>query len=132
MIRLTTSATSTSIERDPAPNASLGKLDGLPIELLHNIFAMLDLQSLSRITQTCLRGIVTVQALPGYRDLIRHAPQAVAALGKTRLLGCHSTSELHAALRSTNCSSYGEYGPFLFMPTCERCCYECLWRNQSL
>jgi len=132
MIRVTKQATFSSIKRSPKSTAPLGNLDVLPLELLHSIFSMLDLRTLSGITRTCLRGTVVVESLPEYRDLIRHAPQAMAALGSTRLLHYHSASTLHATLLSASCSSCGEYGAFLFLPTCERCCYECLWRNQSL
>ncbi|WPH02136.1 Hypothetical protein R9X50_00499100 [Acrodontium crateriforme] len=41
-------------------------------------------------------------------------------------------ANIHAALLSADCISCGSYGAFLFLPTCERCCYHCLWRNQSL
>jgi len=30
---------------------------------------------------------------------------------------------------STRYASCSEYGAFLFLPTCERCCYECLWNS---
>lgn len=114
------------------PSSPLGALDTLPLELLHTIFAMLDFRTLSHITRTCLRGIQVVRSLPEYRDLMRHAPEALAALGKTRLIFHHLATTIHATLLSADCISCGSYGAFLFLPTCERCCYHCLWRNQSL
>ena len=64
----------------------LGKLDALPLELLHAIFLMLDFRTLSRLSRTCLRGVAVIESLPQYRDLTTHAPRAVGALGATRII----------------------------------------------
>jgi hypothetical protein len=111
--------------------SSAGSLDSLPLELLHSICASLDFQSLSRLSRTSLRGKAIVESLPAYRDLMKYAPYTLNALGKTGLISVHSPTMLHAALHSENCVSCGEYGAFLFLPTCERVCYECLQRNAS-
>jgi hypothetical protein len=63
---------------------------------------------------------------------MQHAPRVLAALGQTGLISLHSADTLYGALLSEPCVSCREYGAFLFLPTCERCCYECLCRNQSL
>lgn len=132
MIKPDKTATPTSITRRPADSASLGRLDYLPLELLHRISGLLDFQSLSRISRTCLRGKDVIYSVPEYRDMIRHAPQVLAALGQTLLIRYHSAMAVHAILLSATCVSCGDYGPFCFLPTLERCCFECLWRNQSL
>ncbi|KAF3392373.1 hypothetical protein DPV78_010583 [Talaromyces pinophilus] len=107
-------------------------LDRLPLELLHMICASLDFQTLSRLSCTTLRNKATVESLPAYRDFMKYAPHTLSALAKTRLIAVHSSAKFHANLRSANCVSCGKYGAFLFLPTCERCCNQCLWRNQSL
>ena len=132
MIKIQEAAVPSSVERESNSSASLGNLDDLPLELLHSIFAVLDFQTLSHISRTCSRGVEVVESMPQYRDLRRHTPRAMAALGLTRLIRHHSAAALHAALLSAHCASCGEYGPFLFLPTCERCCFECLGKNQSL
>ena len=131
-ITIAESAAVTSIERKTDPSGSLGILDTLPLELLHAIFAMLDFKTLSHIQKTCLRGISVIESLREYRDMIEHAPKALAALGRTRLIHYHSATALHAALLSADCQSCGEYGPFLHLPTCKRCCYQCLWKHPRL
>lgn len=110
---------------------SFGDLDALPLELLHRIFVMLDFTSLSSIFVTCVRGAACVESLPEYRDLMRHTPKALAALGNIGLIRLHSAATIHASLRSKDCESCGDFGPFLFLPTCKRCCYLCLRENQS-
>lgn len=113
-------------------SSGLGNLDHLPLELLHTILTLLDFRTLSHITRTCHRGIEVVKSLLEYRDLMLHAPEALAALGKTRLIRHHIAATVHKALRAADCTSCGRYGAFLFLPSCERCCYNCLWSNQSL
>jgi len=57
-------------QRSPNSTIHLGTLNVLPLELLHSIFEMLDLQTLSSITRTCLRGTAIFESLPVYRDLL--------------------------------------------------------------
>jgi hypothetical protein len=131
MISISKPAKRSAIQRDPS-SSSLGLLDRIPLELLHLILVMLDFRSLLRVSRVSLLGQVVVQSLPAYRDLMEHAPHTLAALGQTGLIGLHTATVLHATLLSEICISCEEYGAFLFLPTCERCCYECLHRNQSL
>ncbi|KAK2814333.1 hypothetical protein FQN49_008217 [Arthroderma sp. PD_2] len=112
--------------------SSLGLLDPLPLEILHGALNDLDFQSLSRLSCASKRGRSVVEALPAYRELMKHAPDTLKALGQSSLISVHSARKLRAVLRSEACSWCGEYGPFLFLPTCERCCYECQRINPSL
>ncbi|KAK4502975.1 hypothetical protein PRZ48_006402 [Zasmidium cellare] len=130
MIKISNPATPSTITRSPHTSADLGRLDKLPLELLHFAFSMLDLKTLSSISRTCLRGLAVVESIPEYRDLIRHAPSMMTALGSTGLIQHHSAHTLHTGLTASQCASCGDFGPFLFLPTCERCCYECLCREQ--
>ena len=118
--------------RRESTSSTLGQLDQLPLELLLLVSQMLDMQSLSRFSQVSLRGHAVVQSSPAYRELLSCAPEAMSALSQTRTLRYHSASMLQASLRSEKCVSCGRFGVYLFLPTCERCCYECLERNQSL
>lgn len=130
-IRITEPAKPPSIDRT-SPSSLLGNMDVLPLELLHAIFALLDFKTLSDISRTCSRGTAVVKSLPEYHDLMHYAPLTLTALGKTQLIRHHSSATVHAALLSSDCVSCHQYGAFLFLPTCQRCCYNCLHRNQSL
>jgi hypothetical protein len=112
--------------------SSVGVLECLPLELLQYIFSMLDLQSLSRVSRVSTRGKCMVELLPAYRDLMERAPHIFTILGRVDFINVHSIGILYRALLSEICISCREYGAFLFLPTCERCCYECLFRNRSL
>ena len=93
---------------------------------------MLDLQTISRISRVSVQGLTVVQSLPAYQELLEHVPCVVAVLSQTKLLSLHSMIQLRGVLRSDRCECCPEYGAYLFLPTCVRCCWECLNINPSL
>ncbi|KAL6364763.1 hypothetical protein LRP88_00735 [Fusarium phalaenopsidis] len=115
-----------------SPMQPLGLLDTLPPEILLCVFEYLDFQSLLRFTGVCLRGKLAVESMPAYAEMRRHAGDALIALGKTRLLRYHSAALLRQTLRSIQCASCFDFGGFLFLPTCERVCFECMHKNRGL
>ncbi|PVH70276.1 F-box domain-containing protein [Cadophora sp. DSE1049] len=116
-----------------APGSSnIGLLNTLPPELLRIVFELLDFRSLSRFARVCHQGKATVESLPAYRDLIKHAFTTLAAFGRTELITFHSAASIYTALLSEKCVACEQFAPFLYLPTSERCCYECLHRNRSL
>ncbi|KAF5019988.1 hypothetical protein F66182_7994 [Fusarium sp. NRRL 66182] len=115
-----------------ALDSSLGRLGLIPAELLLSVLDLLDLQSLSRLSQVSLLGKDIIESLPAYKEMIHHAPETLAVLGQTGLLSYHSAALLHSTLRRSRCVSCFAFGGFLFLPTCERVCFECLYENQAL
>uniref|UniRef100_A0A8H7TNU0 F-box domain-containing protein n=1 Tax=Bionectria ochroleuca TaxID=29856 RepID=A0A8H7TNU0_BIOOC len=73
---------------------AFGSLDRLPPEILDMVLNLLDLQTLSRMTQTCFSGLSAIQSMTAYRELLEHAPFTIAALGQTKLLGAHTLAQL--------------------------------------
>ncbi|KAF1952920.1 F-box domain-containing protein [Byssothecium circinans] len=120
----------TTIQREC--RSPLGKLDNLPLEVLHESFRYLDLQSLLRLSCVSLRGKAVVESLPVYRDLAKSAGHTFEILNRARILSLHSVTTLHAALHSERCISCCAYGAFLLLLSAERCCFLCLVVNQSL
>lgn len=114
-----------------AQRSSVGELDILPTELLFFVLQALDLKSISRVSRVSRRGNVIVKSLAAYRNLLDKAPEALAALSQAKLLGVHSVTQLQDTLRSDRCATCPEYGTYLFLPTCERCCWECLFFNPA-
>ena len=112
--------------------SSIGRLDLLPGELLLEVLNSLDFQSLSRISRVSLKGKVVIEALRSYRDVMKYSPTILAALGRTGLLQFHSATLLRQVLLAEQCVSCFEFGAFLFLPTCERVCFECLHQNYAL
>lgn len=110
-------------------NASLGFLSLLPAEILFLALDFLDFQSLSRLSRVSIRTKETVEEMPAYTEMMEHAPRVLTALAKTGLIRYHSAPLLYQVRRSGKCSSCFSFGAFLFLPTCERVCFECLHSN---
>ncbi|EEQ28073.1 hypothetical protein McanCB56680_007125 [Microsporum canis] len=131
MISITDPAKPSHLEHRPELS-SAGLLGHLPLEILHHTLNILDFQSLSRLLCVSRRSRSIVESLPAYRDLMKYTPDTLKALSETCLISFHSAEKLYTVLKSETCISCREFGPFLFLPTCDRCCYECLHYNQSL
>ncbi|KAF2802824.1 uncharacterized protein BDZ99DRAFT_454540 [Mytilinidion resinicola] len=125
-----TKPASTIIQREC--RSSLGQLDNLPLEILHESLTYLDLQSLWRLSRVSLRGKAIVESLREHRNLVTSAGYTFEILNRARILGLHSVTTLYAALYSKRCISCDAYGPFLLLLSAERCCFGCLAVNQSL
>jgi hypothetical protein len=63
---------------------------------------------------------------------MKHVSTALVALSRTKLITFYLAVSIHAALLSKNCVSCQNHTPFLFLPTCDRCCHEYLHRDCSL
>lgn len=116
-------------QSDPS---SLGVLAILPVELLHELLEKLDFRSITRFSRVSIRARRAVQSLPAYRDLMSHASHALEALSQTRMVRRHTASQLNDALRTEKCAICSAFGPYLYLPTCERICWQCLLRNKTL
>ena len=112
--------------------SSLGQLDSIPLELIHECLAYLDVLSLQRLSRVCLRGRLTVESLPELRSLTKAGGNTFEILARAHILGLHSVDTLCIALHSESCVSCGFYGPFLQLLSAQRCCFSCLVINQSL
>lgn len=111
---------------------SMGILNKLPLEILFETLGLLDAQSLSRMSRVSAQAHNAVESLPAYSELLEHAPEALRALVQTELISLHSAAQLQATLRTERCQSCLEFGAYLFLPTCVRCCWECLSHNPAL
>ena len=112
-------------------SSSIGSLDTLPTDLLHKIFNLLDFRSLSRFLRVSHRAKTVIESLPSYLHITKHASTTLAALTRTELITYHNAATLHTALLAEKCICCQKYGAYLFLPTCERCCYRCLHKDNS-
>ena len=109
--------------------SSLGQLDILPIEIQHSILLDLDLQSLCHLRLTSYRDRIIVDTCVPLVNLVTHASNTLRTLSQTRTLSYHTLRTLHQALTSRKCEFCHDFGPFLFMLTCQRACSNCLLRS---
>ncbi|KAK8113443.1 hypothetical protein PG984_013969 [Apiospora sp. TS-2023a] len=106
-------------------SSSFGILGRLPAELMLNMVAQMDFLSIVHFSQVCVQANGYVRSCSEYRDVLRFIPNAVKALRGLGILSLHSIAQLYDALRAEECATCGETGPFLFLPTCQRCCEWC-------
>ncbi|RBA20135.1 hypothetical protein FPRO05_08580 [Fusarium proliferatum] len=112
--------------------SGFGLLGTLPAELLLITLENLDFQSLPRLSRTCLRAKRVVENLVPYQQVLKHAPTVPTALITAGLVGHYPSSAVYRTLRTDRCVSCTDFGGFLYLPTCERVCFECLHRNRGL
>jgi len=74
-----------------APSADLGALNILPQELLVLVLRELDLQTLTNFRRVNRQAMISVDAVPTYAILVRHAPNTIRdmlSLGSARFNTC--------------------------------------------
>lgn len=114
------------------PFSSLGVLGCLPPELMLNMIAQMDFLSIVRFSQVSVQANAYVRSCHEFRSFLGSVPEAVKALCRLGILSLHSVANLYGALRAEECAICGESGPFLFLPTCQRCCDWCRKHHPSL
>ncbi|KOS22297.1 hypothetical protein ESCO_001576 [Escovopsis weberi] len=95
-------------------------------ELAQRILAHLDLQSCLRLMKTNAATREKMVAWSPLQLLIRRATQAVQALMRTGAAATLSVAALDGLLRTRECELCRAFGSLLFLPTLQRCCFECL------
>jgi hypothetical protein len=118
-----------TVEHLPIRITSGGLLMKLPIELLHATFSFLDFENLRALRLVSYEVKEAVDEMPAYRLVVRHASAALRALQETRLISQFSAADLYQVMNTDRCAVCCDYGPFLFLPTIERTCANCLDRS---
>ena len=117
---------------DKGSHPSIGTFDLLPFEIVQQLVQDLDLESVLTFRQVNSRSKAIVESLLSYQRLKAYVPNAFPVLLLTGLQRFFSLRQLFGALRTEKCDGCGEFGPFLFWPTCSRRCYTCLSHDDSL
>ncbi|KAG8527286.1 uncharacterized protein KY384_008030 [Bacidia gigantensis] len=126
MIRIDSPSMQPSQHVHASPNAALDSLATLPLEILHDILSILDFQTLTTLRSLSNASCNIVDSVPAYQTLTTYALPTLQSLARTRLLPYFSANHLHTALLNDRCTNCGDFGCFLFLPTCSRACYICL------
>lgn len=112
----------------PFPKSSdkgLGSLEKLPLELLYDVLVCLDMHSLFKFRQICLRSRELVDSLHRYQMVASHGLNAFCALLRTHLADV-SLIDFYDTLCIKFCTLCGEFGGFVSLLTWKRCCFWCL------
>ena len=109
----------------PPPIATLGDFNAFPIELLNEILRYSDLYTISMFSLLNRQARTIVHASLPFKHLLHRIPRALVAL--TRIAGSHFTvDEVFQAFCSPACCICSNFGAFLWIPECIRCCFSCL------
>lgn len=111
---------------DRSCDRSLGSLDLLPVELLHEICLYLDMHSLLKLRQTNNVTRRTVDSVKQYQRVVAHGLNLLCALLRTRLAANITLFDLDNALCTKACAFCGDFAGFISLLKFTRCCFECL------
>ncbi|KAF4446740.1 hypothetical protein F53441_9674 [Fusarium austroafricanum] len=109
-----------------SPLAPLGKLSGIPSDILEDIINLLDIKTFFNFRQVSRRARALATDIPLYQRVLAYGMEGLSALQRTGLTNQFSLIDLHNVLMSSECWICGDYGSFLFLPTCTRVCFDCL------
>ncbi|KAH6893267.1 F-box domain-containing protein [Thelonectria olida] len=108
------------------PDAGLGSLDLLPVEILSNICLMLDVSAGFNFSQVNKRSRAIVASIPEYHQVGDHALPALCALLRADIGHHVAITSLQKALLTQDCQSCGYFAGYLFLPTLTKCCFTCI------
>ena len=110
-------------------STAVGILDRLPFEILHQVLDQLDFSTLVAIRSLNLASRNTVDSFPAYKYMTQYAADALRALSQTELITAFSSAHLFKVLRTDRCTGCQQFGAYLFLLTCSRCCFNCLQKD---
>lgn len=114
-------------------SSTLGYLDILPLEILHEICHLLDTASLLNLRQANSRAQQVVCSLGIYQMTMPHASEVLSAIMKTNTVPWLTLSDLFDLLVTQNCIFCGNsFGGFISLPSLTRWCLSCVDTNTKL
>ena len=114
------------------PQANLGRLDSLPLEVIWKICRHADIHSLLALKWTNRRGCQVVVSLSGYRLLFQHFTPTLRGVLRTGIARHHSFAQLQEVLYANVCPECGSFAGLLFFPTFSRLCFMCMCKYPDL
>ena len=106
--------------------AGLGVLECLPLEIGHYVCGALDIKSLFSFRSVNRRARQIVTAYPPYVQVVKHALKTLCVVFRCGTAYHFTMLNLFTTLCSKTCLVCGWFGNFICLPTCSRCCFECI------
>lgn len=104
----------------------VGALGRLPLELLYDVFGMLDMRSLLRFRQANLRARQLLDSFSPYGAVVAHGLTLLRALFRTGLAPHVCLSDFFDVLCRRSCDFCPRFGGFVSLLAWRRCCFKCL------
>ncbi|RJE24998.1 hypothetical protein PHISCL_02649 [Aspergillus sclerotialis] len=112
-------------------SSTLGNLELLPLEIIHEICYLIDIRSLLNFRHVNRRAQQIVRGTRGYEAVVTHALEALCVILRTNIASWFTLNDLFKALCTRDCRLCGSFGGFIFLPSFMRCCFACI-REDSL
>ena len=111
------------------PQANLGELDRLPLEIMQTILSHLDVYTLMSFESVNGLAARVAVSVPVYAIVKKHASDAVRGIKATQAK--ISLARLYEKLRSPDCDQCGDFGPYLSLLAGDRVCYLCFSQDEK-
>ncbi|PGH28880.1 hypothetical protein GX50_08368 [[Emmonsia] crescens] len=109
-----------------SPSAALGSLEVLPLEILQEIFLLLDIKSLFQVRDVNLRAREVIYTLRGYKSIMSYAFEPLCVILRTKIASWFTIHDLYNVLCTRDCHICDSFSGFIFLPSFQRCCFPCL------
>lgn len=108
------------------PGPARGTLGKLPVEILHKIFLDLDIFSLAMVRELNAYYKRVLDGLYEFKLLKQHASETFRIMYAVEINKSWNLSQIFAEFTHPRCRTCDNFGPFIFLLTFSRCCYNCL------
>ncbi|KAH6954566.1 hypothetical protein DER45DRAFT_570704 [Fusarium avenaceum] len=116
----------------PSSPSGLGILGRLPDELVLMILRELDIVSYLRFRGVNSRARSIATNSKDYKTVVKYGMRGLKALLKVRLGHVFTITGLQQVVVSHECEFCGKFATFLYLITCQRCCFTCLQISSEL
>ncbi|PHH63083.1 hypothetical protein CDD81_6328 [Ophiocordyceps australis] len=107
-----------------AARLPVGQLDTLPAELISKVLLQLDVVSLTNLRRVNRRAMDMVDSIPQYAKMLNHCPDIIRAATSMQA-NAYDCCTLFNTLSTTDCSTCGNFGAYLYLIDCRRVCSLC-------
>ena len=112
------------------PSTVITPFNKLPPEIIHEVFSLIDIQTLFRFRQLNRYARELVSAVHDhYEAIMTHALDVVCALLRSNLASWFTLRDLFDVLCTQECSVCGYFGGLLFLPSLTRTCSGCIMQH---
>ncbi|KAF5656555.1 hypothetical protein FHETE_10945 [Fusarium heterosporum] len=112
--------------------SGLGLLEHLPDELILMILRELDIVSYLQFRGVNTRARSIATNFKDYKTVVKYGRGGLKAILKVRLGHLFTITYLYRVLVSLDCEFCGKFATFLYLITCQRCCFTCLQISSEL
>lgn len=108
-----------------APTQDSGDLERLPDELIDDVLAQADLQSLFNFRHVNRRAMQIADSIPEFKQIVKHGHMVLRAMLSIRNASHFSSIDLLRTLETRDCENCGDFAGHIYLLGCSRVCYLC-------